>query len=209
MAMIGYARVSTEDQNLALQINALEKVPCDEIFMDEGVSALARERPGYEQAIAALRPGDALVLWKYDRAFRSLRHALDALDLFEAHGFQFRCLTEEIETETYLGRGLYQIRHVIAEIERNMLRERTRAGMQAARKAGKHIGRPRKLSEAQIREIAMLCRLEPDIPAREIASAYGVSSRTIFRLLSRRGRYRTLSQTQTCHQLQPQGAAYA
>lgn len=183
MALIGYARVSTQDQNLRLQMDALENAGCARIFVDEGVSAAATDRPGFDQALGALRPGDALVLWKYDRAFRSLRHALDALEFFEAEGFQFRCLTEQIDTTTYLGKGMYHIRHVIAEMERNLLRERTRAGMEAARKAGKHIGRPRKLSDAQISAIVCRLRQEPETPTRDIARAYGVSVRTVRRAL--------------------------
>ena len=184
MRIIGYARVSTEEQNLDLQLDALEDANCDLIYKDDGVSAVAQIRPGFAQAMAALKPGDEFIIWKMDRAFRSLKNALDTLDKFEQQNIRFRCITEIIETTTPMGRCMYQIRNVFAELERNIIRERTIAGMAAARRRGARIGRPRKLSGKQISEIQRLRIHEPDMKIDEIAMSFGVSRKTICRAIS-------------------------
>ena len=143
MALIGYARVSTEDHNLDLQIDALVNAGCDEIYRDDGVSAAAKRRPGFEAAMASLQDGDVLIVWKMDRAFRSLRNAINMLEEFENRNLKFRCLTENIETNTAMGRCFFQIIHAFAELERNLISERTKAGMMAAKARGVHVGRPR------------------------------------------------------------------
>ena len=140
-ARIGYARVSTDDQNLDLQLDALRVAGCTHIFQDHGLSAVGK-RPSFERALKALRHGDTLVIWKMDRAFRSLRHALDTLDRLEAKGVAFQALTEQIDTATAMGRFVYQITNAFAELERALISERTKAGMAAARKRGVHLGRP-------------------------------------------------------------------
>ncbi|MEM8501364.1 MAG: recombinase family protein, partial [Pseudomonadota bacterium] len=99
----GYARVSTEDQSLNLQIDALEAAGCELIFKDAGVSGVAKHRPGFEDALNSMEQGDVLVVWKMDRAFRSLKNALDTLEEFEERELSFRCLTENIDTTTALG----------------------------------------------------------------------------------------------------------
>ena len=104
LSVIGYARVSTEEQHLDLQRDALEQAGCCRIFEDQGISAVAPHRPGFEQALDALQPGDQFVIWKMDRAFRSLRHALDTLEAFESRGIAFRSLTDQIDTGTAMGR---------------------------------------------------------------------------------------------------------
>ncbi len=182
--IIGYARVSTEDQHLDLQLNALKLAGCSAIFEDHGVSATARHRPGFEQALSDLQAGDVLVVWKMDRAFRSLKNALDILEEFENRAIAFRCLTENIDTTTAMGKCMYQIRHAFSELERNLIRERTKAGMEAARLRGVHIGRPRKLSHAQIIHMQNLLQHQPDMTLEKIADQFGVSSRTIYRILS-------------------------
>lgn len=182
--IIGYARVSTEDQHLDLQIDALKLAGCSSIFEDHGVSATAKRRPGFEQALASLQTGDIFVVWKMDRAFRSLKNALDILEEFENRAIEFRCLTEDIDTTTPMGKCMYQIRHAFSELERNLIRERTKAGMEAARQRGAHLGRPKKLSHGQIIRMQGLLQRQPDITPVQIASQFGVSSRTIYRLLS-------------------------
>tara|TARA_R110002073_G_scaffold107172_5_gene241685 strand:- start:11306 stop:11869 length:564 start_codon:yes stop_codon:yes gene_type:complete len=147
---VGYARVSTVDQNLDLQISALEKAGCGVIYRDEGVSAIAPERPALKAALNRLRPGDTLVIWKMDRAFRSLIHALTMLEELDRQGVEFQSLTEEIDTRTALGRFVYQVRNAFAELERALISERTKAGMAAAAARGVTLGRPRKLTEDQI-----------------------------------------------------------
>jgi DNA invertase Pin-like site-specific DNA recombinase len=147
---IGYARVSTDEQNLNLQIDALVAAGCERICRDEGVSAVARDRPAFAAVLAALRPGDTLVIWKMDRAFRSLLHALQVLEELEARGVHFHSLTDAIDTTTPMGRFVYQIRNAFSELERALIVERTKAGMEAARRRGVRIGRPPKLTPDQI-----------------------------------------------------------
>lgn len=182
--IIGYARVSTEDQHLDLQIDALKLAGCSSIFEDRGVSATAKRRPGFEQALASLQAGDVFVVWKMDRAFRSLKNALDILEAFENRAIEFRCLTEDIDTTTPMGKCMYQIRHAFSELERNLIRERTKAGMEAARQRGAHLGRPKKLSHSQIIRVQGLLQHQPNMTPVQIAGQFGVSSRTIYRALS-------------------------
>jgi len=148
------------------------------------VSATAKQRPGFEQALSSLRAGDVFVVWKMDRAFRSLKNALDILEEFENRAVAFRCLTENIDTSTAMGKCMYQIRHAFSELERNLIRERTKAGMEAARLRGVHIGRPRKLSLVQIARVQNLLQHQPDITRAQIADQFSVSPRTIYRVLS-------------------------
>lgn len=182
--IIGYARVSTEDQHLDLQINALKLAGCSIIFKDNGVSATAIRRPGFEKALAYLQTDDVFVVWKMDRAFRSLKNALNILEEFENRAIEFRCLTEDIDTTTPMGKCMYQVRHAFSELERNLIRERTKAGMEAARQRGARLGRPKKLSCHQIIQMQGLLQREPEITPIEIADRFGVSLRTIYRELS-------------------------
>ncbi len=183
--IIGYARVSTEDQHLDLQIDALKLAGCSAIFEDRGVSATAKRRPGFEKALSYLQSGDVFVVWKMDRAFRSLKNALNILEEFENRAIEFRCLTEDIDTTTPMGKCMYQIRHAFSELERNLIRERTKAGMEAARQRGARLGRPKKLSCYQIIQMQGLLQREPEITPIEIADQFGVSLRTIYRERSR------------------------
>ncbi|MXS77900.1 recombinase family protein [Nitrosomonas sp. JL21] len=182
--IIGYARVSTEDQHLDLQINALKLAGCSAIFEDRGVSATAKRRPGFEKALSHLQAGDVLVVWKMDRAFRSLKNALNILEEFENRAIEFRCLTEDIDTTTPMGKCMYQIRHAFSELERNLIRERTKAGMEAARQRGAHLGRPKKLSRCQIARMQSLLQYQPNMTPVQIAGQFNVSPRTIYRALS-------------------------
>jgi DNA invertase Pin-like site-specific DNA recombinase len=183
-AKIGYARVSTCDQNLDLQIRALTAAGCAEIFRDDGISAIAPERPAFAQVLGALQSGDTLVIWKMDRAFRSLMHALTVLEELERRGIAFQSLTEEIDTATAMGRFVYQIRNAFAELERAIISERTRAGMAAAIARGAAIGRPRKLTGEQIerarREIA-----EGGKTIAHLARSLNVAPITLSRALER------------------------
>lgn len=180
---IGYARVSTEEQNLSLQIDALTAAGCDKIYRDEGVSAVARERPEFAAALAGLGPGDTLLIWKMDRAFRSLLHALQVLEALEARHVEFHSLTEAIDTATPMGRFAYQITNAFGELERALIVERTKAGMAAARRRGVRIGRPPKLDERQI-EVARELLCGGDRTRAEVAAQLGVSTRTLGRSLN-------------------------
>jgi len=181
MPLISYARVSREEQNLDLQRFALKAAGCELIFEDGGVSAIAERRPGFEAALAALRPGDTFVVWKLDRAFRSLKNALHTLERFEKQGISFRSLTEHIDTSTPMGQAMFQIQNVFAELERKLISERTKAGLEAARLRGKVLGRPRRLSDTQI----AWARRNLDGPQsmKALAEDLGVSSRTLSRAL--------------------------
>ena len=140
---IGYARVSTEDQRLDMQMDALKKAGCHKIFKDAGISALAKDRPGYLAAIDALKNGDTLVVWALDRAFRSTIHAVTELNRFAKMDVEFKCLTQPIDTTTPEGRFLYRQLASFAELEHDLISKRTKDGMAAAKQRGKHIGRPR------------------------------------------------------------------
>jgi len=181
MARIGYARVSTEDQNLDLQLSALKQSACDRIFSDHVVSAVAKRREGFEQALKSLRPGDTFVIWKMDRAFRSLRHALEVFDQFETAGIEFHVLTEGIDTTTPMGKCFFQIRNAFAELERNLISERTKAGLDEAKRRGVQLGRPRSMCVHQIQDA---CRRHARGEAMaKIAARSGVSERTVYRSL--------------------------
>jgi len=181
---IGYARVSTVDQNLDLQIDALTEVECDCIYQDEGISAVASERPEFSAALASLEQGDTLVIWKMDRAFRSLFHALKVLEDLERRGVEFQSLTDQIDTTTAMGRFVYQLRNAFSELERALISERTKAGMAAARARGAVLGRPRKLSGEQIDH----ARREVDSGRQTIshmARLFSVAPLTLSRALKR------------------------
>ncbi|MEP2987374.1 MAG: recombinase family protein [Parasphingorhabdus sp.] len=179
MARIGYARVSTCEQTLDLQIDALKAANCDRIFTDRGISAIAKSRPGFDTALSMLGKGDSLVLWKMDRAFRSLRHALDVLDQFERNGIDFLVLTEGIDTTTPMGRCFFQIRNAFGELERNLISERTTAGLAAAKKRGVKLGRPSALSTRQILDARARKSAGEDMAV--IADHLRVNVRTLYR----------------------------
>ncbi len=183
MAIIGYARVSTEEQNLNLQRDALEAAGCEKIFEDLGCSAIAAIRPGFDAALAAIQAGDTFVIWKMDRAFRSLLQALETLEHLEACQVSFLSITDHIDTCTPMGRCMYQIRNAFAELERSLISERTKAGMEAARRRGQQIGRPRKLSTDQIEEARDELTQEGGRTLNDIAQEMHVSRRTLRRAL--------------------------
>lgn len=178
---IAYARCSEDEQNLHLQLDAFEKVGVDRIFFDEGVSASQKNRPGLDGALATLTKGDQFVIWKLDRPFRSLSHALQVLDYIEKLGAEFLDITEGIDTKTPFGRCIYQIRSAFAELELNLIRERTKAGMAAAKKRGIHIGRPCALKPKQILNARRLISEGAEIKA--LAAKLCVHESTLHRAL--------------------------
>src|ERR671939_1153496 len=147
--LIGYARVSTDDQNLDLQRDALQKAGCEQIYTD-AVSGTKDQRPGLEDALSHLREGDTLVVWRLDRLGRSLRHLIDTVTSLAAEGVGFKSLTEAIDTTTTGGKLVFHIFGALAEFEREIIRERTRAGLAAARARGKNGGRPKSLTQKQV-----------------------------------------------------------
>lgn len=183
MRRIGYARVSTEDQHLDLQLDALREAECDIVFTDQGISGAARKRPGFDEALAALQDGDIFIIWKMDRAFRSLRHALDVLEALERRNIEFCALTERIDTTTPMGKCMYQIRNAFAELERNLISERTRAGMEAAKRRGVKLGRPKKLSDRKIAWTRCALDKNPSLTLAALAKRMKISVRTLSRAL--------------------------
>lgn len=140
---IGYARVSTQEQTLNLQRDALHVAGCQMIFDDQGVSGAKANRPGLDAAFAALQPGDVLVVWKLDRLGRSLRHLIDTLRDLSDRGIGFYSIQDAIDTTTAGGRLYFHIMGALAEFERDLISERTKAGMAAAKARGVHVGRPK------------------------------------------------------------------
>lgn len=181
MALIGYARVSTRDQTVAAQLDALRKGDCDRVFQ-ETASGANRERPQLAAALDYMREGDTLVVWKLDRLARSLKQLMETVEGLEKRGIGFRSLTEAIDTTTAGGRLVFQIFGALAEFERGVIRERTRAGLDAARARGRKGGRQRKLKADDLKAAkAMLA--DQDINVEDVARRLGVSPATLYRYL--------------------------
>ncbi len=140
--LIGYARVSTDEQSVDLQIDALQRAGCEPIFRDTGFSGVLRSRPALDDAIACLGPGDTLVTWRLDRLGRSLSHLISLVNDLEKRGIAFKSLSEAIDTSTAGGRLQFHMMGALAEFERALISERTKAGMAAARLRGVQLGRP-------------------------------------------------------------------
>jgi DNA invertase Pin-like site-specific DNA recombinase len=147
---IGYARISTDEQSLDLQHDALTKAGCTEVFEDCGVSGIAVRRPGLDTALSRIGKGDVLTVWRLDRLGRSLPHLIETVAQLGARGAGFASLSESIDTTTAGGKLVFHIMGALAEFERSLIVERVTAGIAAAKKRGKHVGRPRKLSPEQI-----------------------------------------------------------
>src|SRR5213596_2012703 len=152
--LIGYARVSTQDQTLALQQDALTKAGCERVFSDTASGALA-ERQGLEEALEFARPGDTLVVWRLDRLGRSLRHLIDVITRLQGRRVGFKSLTEAIDTTTSGGKLVFHVFAALAEFERDVIRERTQAGLAAARARGRRGGHPRAASLDDAKKVAL------------------------------------------------------
>jgi len=142
MSKIGYARVSTQDQDHALQEQALKKAGCDRVFMDT-ISGKTSVRPGLEECLAALQEGDTLVVWKLDRLGRRIVHLKEMVERLHARGIGFQSVMEEINTKTAVGKMFFHLLCVFAEFERDLISERTKAGLAATKANGTRLGRPR------------------------------------------------------------------
>ncbi len=176
--LIGYARVSTGDQNLDLQKNALVRAECELIFEDTASGKNAK-RPGLRKAIRRLRPGDSLVVWKLDRLGRSVRDLITLVSELQERGIHFRSLTDSIDTSTPAGRFFFHVMSALAEMERELIVERTRAGLAAAREQGRIGGRRRVMTE----EVVERCRrmFENGATRQQIADVIGVGVKTIYK----------------------------
>lgn len=182
MKKIGYLRVSTHEQKPDRQIEGLQPL-CDELHI-ETLSAVARSRPVYDGIVSRLERGDMLVVWALDRAYRSAKDALNELDALRARGVYFQIANFNLDTTTPHGRFIYTIMSGAAQYEREMLIERTKEGIEAARARGKSIGRPRKLTEEQL--LSAQCRIaEQTATKTAIAAEHGVAPWTLTRAIRR------------------------
>jgi DNA invertase Pin-like site-specific DNA recombinase len=176
--LIGYARVSTCDQNLESQHEALKKAGCDRIFEDK-ISGSRAERPGLKKLMEMLREGDTLVVWKLDRLGRSVKHLVDLVGELSGRGVHFRSLTDSIDTSTPSGRFFFHIMASLAQMERELTVERTRAGLETARLLGRKGGRKRQMTDSKIESAKKL--LSSGVPPKDVAKNLGVSVPTLYR----------------------------
>lgn len=176
--LIGYARVSTQDQNLAMQEDALREAGCERIFVEK-VSGAKAERPELQAALDYMREGDTLVVWRLDRLARSLKQLITTVEMLEGKGIGLRSVNEAIDTTTSGGRLIFHIFASLAEFERSIIRDRTRAGLDAAIARGRKGGRPPALSEADHASAKALLR-DPAIPVKEVARRLGVSVSALY-----------------------------
>ncbi len=179
--LIGYARVSTSDQTLNLQNDALEKIGCTKIFTDV-ISGAKEERKGLQEAIAYVREGDTLVVWRLDRLGRSLKHLIETITKLNNRKIGFKSITENIDTTTSGGKLIFHIFGALAEFERDIIRERTNAGLQAARARGRRGGRPKSLTG---KKVAMAQSLYDDKnnTIDEICKTLNISRATLYRYI--------------------------
>ncbi len=177
---IGYVRVSTTDQNLDLQLKALSDVGCEKIFEDK-LSGSKAIRPGLDKALEILRPGDSLVVWKLDRLGRSVKHLVDLVAKLEKQQVNFKSLTDSIDTTSPSGRFFFHVMASLAEMERELNIERTRAGLAIARQAGRVGGQRRIMTEGKIKAAKEL--LETGMSPRDVAENLEVSIASIYRYL--------------------------
>ena len=182
---IGYARVSTEEQNTSLQIDALKNAGCKQLF-EEKVSGKSKDRPELEVCLKVLREGDTLVVLRLDRLGRSLDHLVQTIRNLESRNIGFLSLTESIDTTNAGGKLIFHIFAALAEFERNIISERTKAGLKAARARGRKGGRKTKLTNSDMRKAAAMLR-DPFVTKTEVARHFGVSRVTLNAGLVREG----------------------
>jgi DNA invertase Pin-like site-specific DNA recombinase len=180
--LIGYARISTQDQTLAPQRDALEKVGCEKIFTDR-VSSTKEERKGLTEALSHLREGDTLVVWRLDRLGRSLRHLIDTITALGERGVGFKSLQENIDTTTSGGKLVFHIFGSMAEFEREIIRERTLAGLASARSRGRKGGRPKALSDKEIQQVRELYKSNT-LPVEDICRRFNITRMTLHRYVT-------------------------
>jgi DNA invertase Pin-like site-specific DNA recombinase len=179
--LIGYARISTPEQSLDSQLDALKTAGCEKCFSDIASGANST-RQGLDEALRFLREGDTLVVWKLDRLGRSLQHLLDTLHTLNARQIGFRSLQENLDTTTASGKLLFHLFGALAEFERDLIRERTHAGLAAARARGKLGGRRRSLDDKKITLLKSL-HAHPDYPIADLCQSFRISRATLYRYL--------------------------
>lgn len=183
MAVIGYARVSTTDQNPQLQLEALNEAGADRVFIDHGVSGSMTRRRQLEACLDHLREDDVLTVWKLDRLGRNTQHVLTVIDELTSRGIGFRSLTEGLHTDGPMGKAMLTIMAAFAQLERDTMIERTRAGLAAAASNGRKGGRPRKVDDAAAAKARNL--RAKGINANDIAKMLGVSRATAYRYIAK------------------------
>ena len=181
---IGYARVSTGDQNLSLQLDALAAAGCEKVFQDEGISGAATQRPGLAAALATLQPGDVLTVWRLDRLGRSMQHLVSTVNDLAGRGAGFQSITEAMDTTTAGGELLFHVMGALAQFERRLIAERSRAGIAAARRRGKHLGRPADLTPDKIAHARQMIESEEQ-SVSGMAKLLGVHRVTLHKALKR------------------------
>jgi len=179
---VGYARVSTRDQDASLQTEALIEAGCEKVF-EETASGAQRDRPRLAEALTYLRKGDTLVVWKLDRLARSLRQLIETVEMLHQRGIGFVSVTEAIDTTTPGGKMIFHMVGALAEFERDLIKERTNAGLASAKARGVRLGRPKAMTEAQI-AIARSLKANGELSSGKIADHLGVSRATLYRSLS-------------------------
>lgn len=182
LMLIGYERVSTDDQKLALQHDALQAAGCEKIFSDK-MSGAKADRPGLKEALGFARTGDTLVVWRLDRLGRSLKDLMALIEGLEQRHIGFRSLQESIDTTSSGGKLIFHMFGALAEFERNLMRERTQAGLQAARARGRNGGRQQKLTPQQI-EIGRTLAADPKRSVSSICKHLGISRPTYYRYIN-------------------------
>ena len=181
---VGYARVSTHDQHLVMQHDALKSVGCEDIYSDIA-SGAKTDRPGLEQAISFLREGDVLVVWKLDRLGRSLQHLIQTIQSLNNRGIGFKSLQENIDTTTSGGKLVFHFFSALAEFERDLIRDRTNAGLKAARARGRLGGRPPLLDDKQIDRLVKLYD-ERRTSVTELCNMFGISKPSLYNYINNR-----------------------
>jgi DNA invertase Pin-like site-specific DNA recombinase len=179
---VGYARVSRQDQNPQMQRSELEAAGCEQIF-EERISSRKESRAELQRALEYCRQGDVLVVWKLDRLGRSLKELLELMGELQKRGVEFRSLRESLDTTTPAGKLVFHVFASLAEFERDIIRERTMAGLEAARVRGKEGGRKRVMDQRKVALAARLMR-DRDVPISEVCGAVGVSRATLYRYLN-------------------------
>ncbi|MGA7362188.1 MAG: recombinase family protein [Candidatus Dormiibacterota bacterium] len=177
---IGYARVSTQDQRLDVQHEALTRSGCERTF-DDTMSGRVSDRPGLQKALEQVREGDTLVVWKLDRLGRSVKQLVDLVSYFEEEDIHFVSITDSIDTRTPAGRFFFHVMASLAEMERELTVERTRAGLETARRHGRIGGRKRVMTDGKVQAAKNL--LASGLPPRNVASNLGISTATLYRWL--------------------------
>jgi DNA invertase Pin-like site-specific DNA recombinase len=179
--IIGYARVSTQDQNIDMQIDALKQYGCEVIYQEK-ITGRKKERPQLDELLKVIRPGDKVIIYKLDRISRSTKHLIELSELFEKKDVQFVSIHDSIDTTTHMGRFFFRTMSSIAELERDIISERTKAGLNAARARGRKGGRP----EADKKKVQLALKMyrSTEYSISQIVQATGISQATLYRKLS-------------------------